>query len=40
MSLFIADLAFGESMELALAKLGVLSASVISGVVGLSVLRF
>lgn len=34
MSLFIANLAFGESIELELAKVGILVASLISGVIG------
>ncbi|HYI23608.1 MAG TPA: Na+/H+ antiporter NhaA [Candidatus Limnocylindrales bacterium] len=39
MSLFIAYLAFGESATLALAKQGILAASVVAGVVGYLLLR-
>lgn len=39
MSLFIASLAFGEAMLLMAAKVGILSASLISGVVGWALLR-
>jgi Na+:H+ antiporter, NhaA family len=39
MSLFIADLAFGEAPDLQLAKVGILSASVISGIVGWVILK-
>jgi len=39
MSLFIAGLAFGESLQLDAAKFGVLAGSVVSGVVGLLLLR-
>jgi NhaA family Na+:H+ antiporter len=39
MSLFIAGLAFGESDSLATAKVGILIASLISGVVGFLILR-
>ena len=40
MSLFIADLAFGGTPALDLAKIGVLGASLIAGVVGWALLRF
>jgi NhaA family Na+:H+ antiporter len=39
MSLFIGELAYGESEALALAKLGILAASVVAGVGGFLVLR-
>jgi NhaA family Na+:H+ antiporter len=39
MSLFIASLAFGESDYLAMAKVGILVASLISGIVGAVILR-
>ena len=39
MSLFIAGLAFGEGPMLALAKVGILAASVVAGVGGYLVLR-
>jgi NhaA family Na+:H+ antiporter len=39
MSLFIAGLAFGDSAALSLAKVGILSASLIAGVVGWAILR-
>jgi NhaA family Na+:H+ antiporter len=39
MSLFIANLAYGEAVELAEAKIGILIASVIAGVVGYVLLR-
>jgi NhaA family Na+:H+ antiporter len=39
MSLFVGALAFGESPALALSKIGILSASVIAGVVGYLILR-
>lgn len=40
MSLFISDLAFGGGPVLALAKIGILVASVIAGVGGYAILRF
>ena len=40
MSLFVADLAFGESPALAVAKVGILVASILAGVGGYLVLRF
>jgi NhaA family Na+:H+ antiporter len=39
MSLFVADLAFGHTPMLALAKIGILTASVIAGVGGYALLR-
>lgn len=39
MSLFVADLAFGDAPALALAKIGILAASVIAGVGGYIILR-
>ena len=39
MSLFVADLAFGESPALALSKIGILAASVVAGVGGYLILR-
>ena len=39
MSLFVGDLAYGESPELTLAKIGILAASVIAGAVGYLILR-
>lgn len=39
MSLFIADLAFGDSPSLPLAKIGILAASVVAGIVGFLILR-
>ncbi|MBA3235587.1 MAG: Na+/H+ antiporter NhaA [Chloroflexi bacterium] len=39
MSLFVADLAYGESPTLALAKVGILAASVVAGVGGYVILR-
>jgi NhaA family Na+:H+ antiporter len=39
MSLFIGDLAFTDDASLALAKVGILAASVVAGVVGFSILR-
>jgi NhaA family Na+:H+ antiporter len=39
MSLFIASLAFGESDYLAMAKVGILVASLFSGIVGAVILR-
>jgi len=39
MSLFIADLAFGESALLPMAKVGILAASVIAGTVGYLIIR-
>ena len=39
MSLFIADLAFGESHDLQYAKVGILCASMISGIVGWIILK-
>jgi NhaA family Na+:H+ antiporter len=39
MSLFVADLAFGASPTLALAKIGILTASVVAGVGGYLILR-
>lgn len=39
MSLFIANLAFGESPELETAKVGILAASVLSAVAGAVVLQ-
>ena len=39
MSLFIANLAFGESSLLPLAKLGILSASLLAGIAGWLILR-
>jgi NhaA family Na+:H+ antiporter len=39
MSLFIADLAFSEEERLALAKIGILGASVIAGLIGFTLLR-
>ncbi len=39
MSLFIADLAFGEGPDLQLAKVGILCASLISGIAGWVILR-
>jgi NhaA family Na+:H+ antiporter len=38
MSLFIANLAFGDTLTLQVAKLGILAASVISGIAGAIVL--
>ena len=40
MSLFISDLAFGGAPSLALAKVGILVASIVAGVGGYVVLRF
>jgi NhaA family Na+:H+ antiporter len=40
MSLFVGDLAYGESPALGLAKIGILAASVIAGAVGYLILRF
>ena len=40
MSLFISDLAFGGGPVLALAKIGILAASVVAGVGGYVILRF
>jgi NhaA family Na+:H+ antiporter len=39
MSLFIADLAYGTSETLTLAKFGILAASVLAGLVGYVLLR-
>lgn len=39
MSLFIADLAFGGSTSLPLAKIGILAASMVAGAVGYGILR-
>jgi NhaA family Na+:H+ antiporter len=39
MSLFIANLAFGTTDALAIAKIGILSASTVAGIAGLTVLR-
>ncbi|MGE3601130.1 MAG: Na+/H+ antiporter NhaA [Dehalococcoidia bacterium] len=39
MALFIASLAFGDSAELAMAKLGIFSASVLAGLIGWVLLR-
>jgi NhaA family Na+:H+ antiporter len=39
MSLFIADLAFGDAPDLQLAKVGILFASLISGIAGWSILK-
>jgi NhaA family Na+:H+ antiporter len=39
MALFIASLAFGNGPQLAMAKLGIFSASVLAGVVGWLLLR-
>ncbi len=38
MSLFIAHLAFGESVQLSEAKVGILVASALSGIIGLVIL--
>ena len=40
MSLFIATLAFGAGALLDVAKLGVIAASVVSGITGYTLLRF
>jgi len=39
MSLFIADLAFGDSPTLQVAKVGILGASLVAGIVGWAILR-
>jgi Na+:H+ antiporter, NhaA family len=39
MSLFISDLAFAESSLLDVAKVGILTASLIAGIVGWSIIR-
>jgi NhaA family Na+:H+ antiporter len=39
MSLFIGELAYGESEALALAKIGILAASIVAGIGGFLVLR-
>jgi NhaA family Na+:H+ antiporter len=38
MSLFVANLAFGDTLALELAKVGILAASIVSGVAGAIVL--
>lgn len=39
MSLFIADLAFGDAALFASAKIGILSASLVTGTIGYLILR-